>query len=242
MNVILITGAGKGIGFETLKLLSKNNSNIILALVRSKINLKQLKNKGNIFIFKGSVNSQKKIKQIFSFAKRKKLIINKLVNNAGERFRKDFIKIKKNEILKIFNTNFFSIFYLMQEFSKNLINKKKPGSIVNIGSIVGEHGFKQLSVYGSTKLALSALTKSFAVEMSKFNIRANCVEPGFTKTSYYKKFKTKKKLYQWTISRIPLLRWGESIEIAYLIDFLLSDKSSYITGESIKVDGGWSNA
>ena len=53
---------------------------------------------------------------------------------------------------------------------------------------------------------------------------------------------TKKKLYQWTISRIPLLRWGESVEIAYLIEFLLSDKSSYITGESIKVDGGWSNA
>lgn len=242
MNVILITGAGKGIGFETLKLLSENNSNIILALVRSKIKLNQLKNTDNVFIFKGDVNSKKTIKKIFSFAKRKKFIINKLVNNAGIRFRKDFIKVKENEILKVFNTNFFSIFYIMQEFSKNLINKKKFGSIVNIGSIVGQQGFKQLSVYGSTKSALSALTKSFAVEMAKFNIRANCIEPGFTKTSYYNKFRSKKKLYQWTLSRIPLLRWGESQEIAYLIDFLLSDKSSYMTGESIKIDGGWSNA
>ena len=78
--------------------------------------------------------------------------------------------------------------------------------------------------------------------MSKYNVRANVVNPGFTKTSYFKKFKSKKKLYNWTLSRIPMNRWGEPEEIASLICFLLSKKSSYITGEEINIDGGWTNA
>ena len=127
----------------------------------------------------------------------------------------------------------------MQIFSKSLIKKKLKGSIVNIASIVGENGFSELSAYGATKGALISLTKSFATEFAKMNIRANCVSPGFTKTSFYKKFRTKKKLYNWTISRIPMSRWGNPDEIANMICFLLSDKSEYINGENINIDGGW---
>ena len=78
--------------------------------------------------------------------------------------------------------------------------------------------------------------------MATHKIRANLVNPGFTKTSFYRKFKKKKKLYNWTLSRIPSNRWGEPEEIANLICFLLSTKSNYITGETINIDGGWSNA
>ena len=139
-------------------------------------------------------------------------------------------------------TNFFSVFYIMQVFSKNLLKKKEPGAIVNIGSIVSNLGFSQLTGYASSKMALIGLTKSFAVEMSKNKIRANTINPGFTKTSFYKKFKTKKKLYNWTLKRIPMNRWGEPIEVANLAKFLLSSKSSYINGEVINIDGGWTNA
>ena len=107
---------------------------------------------------------------------------------------------------------------------------------------MGELGFNQLSGYASSKMALTGLTKSFAVEMSKYNIRANIINPGFTKTSFYKKFKSKKKLYNWTLQRIPMKRWGEPIEIVNLIEFLLSEKSTYINGETINIDGGWTNA
>ena len=78
--------------------------------------------------------------------------------------------------------------------------------------------------------------------MIKHNIRANLISPGFTKTSYYKKFKKKTKLYKWTLSRIPMDRWGSSIEISKLISFLISDDSSYINGENINIDGGWTNS
>ena len=129
------------------------------------------------------------------------------------------------------------MFEYLESLFANL--KKEKGSVVNVASIVGHVGFKQLTAYASTKGALISLTKSFASEMAPRGIRANIVSPGFTKTSYYKKFKNNKKLYQWTLSRIPLKRWGESSEIADLIIFLLSNKSNYITGENVNIDGGW---
>ena len=78
--------------------------------------------------------------------------------------------------------------------------------------------------------------------MSKYNIRVNCISPGFTETSYFQKFKKKKKLYNWTLSRIPMKRWGKTNEISGVIKFLLSEESSYINGENLSVDGGWMNS
>ena len=108
----------------------------------------------------------------------------------------------------------------MQIYSGYLKSKKIQGSIVNVGSIVGNNGFSELSGYASTKTALIGLTKSFAVEMAKDNIRANLVNPGFIKTSYFEKFKKNKKLYNWTISRIPEKRWGNPNEVSNVICFL----------------------
>ena len=131
----------------------------------------------------------------------------------------------------------------MQVFSNFVIKNKIKGSVINISSIVGQLGFKDLSAYASSKGALTALTKSYSVEMSKFGIRANSISPGFVKTSFFEKFKNKrKKLYNWTLSRIPQNRWADPNEIAELIGFVLSDKSKYLNGENISIDGGWTNA
>ena len=77
------------------------------------------------------------------------------------------------------------------------------------------------------------------VEKAKYNIRANLINPGFIKTSYYEKFKKNKKLYNWTLKKTLLKKWGESSDVSELILFLLSEKSKYINGQSISVDGGW---
>ena len=239
---VLITGAGKGIGENTVKLFISKGY-FVYALIKDKKDNVKFKNFKNISVINGNVQNIKLIKKIITNSNKNNKVITCLVNNAGIRQRKKFLDIKKDDLENVFQTNFFSIFQLMQLFSKNLLKKKLPGSIVNISSIVGQNGFDELSSYGSSKGALISLTKCFAVEMAKKNIRANSVSPGFTKTSFYKSFKkNKKKLYSWTLSRIPQRRWGKSEEISELIYFLISDNSQYITGENINIDGGWLGA
>ena len=191
-NNILVTGAGKGIGQATTNLLISKGS-YVYALIKNKEDNKKFRKYENLKIINGDVNNLNLIKKIFNEANKNRRIITGLVNNAGIRQRKSFLKINKIDLDNVFDTNFFSVFYLMQMFTKNLI-KKTPGAIVNISSIVGQTGFAELSSYASTKGAIISLTKCFAIEMAKYKIRANSVSPGFTETSYYKKFKKTKTL------------------------------------------------
>ena len=236
----LITGASKGIGRSFLELLVKKKL-FAIVLVRNAKEVSNFKNNSNIKIFQGDITDDKIIIKIFDYIKKKKINVKYLINNAGQRQRKSFLKISKKNIKEIFDVNFFSIFNLTQKYVKYSKNKNFNCSVVNISSIVGSLGFEDLSGYGSTKSALDGLTKCLASEF-KGRIRFNSIQPGFTKTSFYEKFKKKRKsLYKWTLSRIPMKRWGNPNEIAELIFFLCSDKSSYINGETIKIDGGWSN-
>jgi NAD(P)-dependent dehydrogenase (short-subunit alcohol dehydrogenase family) len=239
---ILITGAGKGIGKACVNdFISKGG--YVFALINQKKDNSKFKKHINLKIYNGNVNNQKIINKIFEESKKINKPINCLVNNAGLRFRKNFLKIRKDELRNVFETNFFSPFVIMQIFSKFLIKNKMKGSLINMTSIVGKIGFDELTGYASSKGALTSLTKSFAAEMSKYGINANNISPGFIKTSFYEKFKKdKKKLYNWTISRIPQKRWGEPREIAELASFILSNKSNYLNGETITIDGGWTNA
>ena len=189
---ILITGAGKGIGLSTVIDCLNNGANVF-ALNRSKSGLKFLNNKNRLYTFNGDVRNKKIIEQIFSFSKKIKKPINCLINNAGVRQRKKFSKISSKNLKDLFDINFFSIFQICQIFIKNL-KKNEKGSIVNIGSIVGSYGFDELSGYASSKKALEGLTKCLAVEFGSKNISCNCINPGFTKTSYFKNFRKKKTL------------------------------------------------
>ena len=238
---IIVTGVGKGLGYDLLHRIISYDG-FVYGITRSKSDLKKFKNLKRCKVFLGDVQDINVFKKIITESKIDKRDINGLVNNAGERQRIKFNNISKKKLLDLFEINFFSIFKSMQLYSNYLKNKKIQGSIVNIGSIVGTNGFSELSGYASTKTALVGLTKSFAVEMAKNNIRANLVNPGFIKTSYYKNFKKKSNLYKWTLSRIPQKRWGNPNEVSNLICFLLSDLSTYINGTSINIDGGWTGS
>ena len=234
---IIVTGVGKGLGYDILIKIVEYGG-FVYGITRSRTDLKKFKSIKNCKIFVGDVSNSKILKKVFDQSKKDKKIISGLVNNAGERQRLRFEKINKKKLLKIFKNNFFSTFENMRLFSKYL-GGRINGSIVNIGSIVGINGFKELAGYASSKTALIGLTKSFASEMAVSKIRANIVNPGFIETSYFQKFKKKKKLYNWTLSRIPQNKWGKPNDVSHLICFLLSDNSSYITGTNINIDGGW---
>ena len=214
----------------------------VYGFTRSK---KDLKNIDKIYlknskVFTGDASDRKFLKRLFNYFYKNKIILNGLINNAGQRQRKSFLEISYKEILKIFEVNFFSTFLISQYFIRNIKNKNS-NSIVNIGSIVGKYPFADLTGYASTKSAIMGLTKSVALEFKNKNnnLRINCINPGFTKTSYFEKFKKRKNLYSWTLNKISAKRWGEANEISKLAIFLLSDKSKNINGEIINIDGGW---
>lgn len=240
-KVVLITGVSKGIGLSCLKLCLQNNA-FVVGVSRSKTDFSFLKkNYQNQFkIISGDISKKSTLKKIINYNKKNKLHIDCLINNAGIRFRKKFLKIDINDYKKVFENNFFSIVSLCQSLIKETIKNKKKISIVNLSSIVGSRGFDELSAYGSSKGALDAFTRCIAIEFPK-QVKINNVCPGFTKTSYFKKFKRKKKLYNWTIKNIPVGRWANSEEIANLILYLISDKSSYVTGQNFYIDGGWTS-
>ena len=148
---IIVTGVGKGLGYDILIKIVEYGG-FVYGITRSKNDLKKFKNIKNCKIFIGDVSNSKILKKVFNQSKKDKKIISGLVNNAGERQRLKFEKINKAKLLKIFKNNFFSIFENMRLFSKYLEGRIN-GSIVNIGSIVGINGFKELAGYASSKTA-----------------------------------------------------------------------------------------
>ncbi len=237
----ILTGAGKGIGFATLKKLYDANANIAV-VTRSQLDVKKIRKKFSpkrVLSFCGDVSLEKDRITFQKIIKKKMKKIDGLINNAGIRQRKKFDKISQQDLDKIYEVNLKSIFFMTQIFLKMI--KKKTGSIINISSIVGPNGFKDLSGYALTKAGLIGLTKSLAIELSSQKIRVNCISPGFIKSSYANRFrKNLPDEYKHTIFKTPLKRWGKCEEVADLILFLLSKNSLYMTGNNIFIDGGWS--
>lgn len=236
----IVTGCSKGIGFATTKYLLEKNYKIFAIGRKSNSNVNYLKKKfNNFFFFQQDISlipeTEILIKKILKYDKK----ISFLVNNAGLRSRLPIKKITIEDANKLYINNYFSHFNITKIFiEKSNANSKR--SIVMLGSIVGSRGFSNLSNYSFTKGAIESFTKSVAIEYAKKNVRCNCISPGFIKTSYFNKFKsTKKKLYKWTLKRIPMGRWGTCNEITPLVELLISERSSYITGTTIFVDGGW---
>ncbi len=242
MKTGIITGAGKGIGLSTLELLLNQKDYKVISITRSKSNkIKKLLKKKNYL--------ENYYHNLGDDLNRDKELINKIIKkykidfmicNAGVRHRDSIQNMDYNKRKKTLDINYNSNVILIEEVLKNLGKINRKVNIVYISSIVGNFGFKNLSSYSSSKMAMEGFIRSAAVEYAPRKIRINIVAPGFIKSSFYRNFlSNQKKLNSWILNRTPMKRWGEPKEIASTIEFLISDKSSYITGSTIFVDGGW---
>ena len=158
-----------------------------------------------------------------------------LVNNAGITKDKLAMRMKTEEFMAVIEANLLSTFIGCREAVK-VMSKKRFGAVVNIASIVGETGNAGQTNYSASKGGTIAMTKSFAQEAAPRGIRFNTVTPGFIATEMTDVLKDEIK--DAFTARIPLARFGEPAEVADAVAFLLSDHSSYITGETLKVNGG----
>ena len=162
-----------------------------------------------------------------------------LVNNAGITNDKLALRMKVDDFMSVINANLTSTFIGCRE-SMKAMRKKKFGSVVNIASIVGETGNAGQTNYAASKGGTIAMTKSFAIEAASSGIRYNTVTPGFIATDMTDELSDEIK--NTFTAKIPMGRFGHPSEVAEATAFLLSDHSSYITGETLKVNGGMNMA
>lgn len=243
-KVCVVTGAGKGFGYDLAK--TYNDLGAKLALItRSQediMNLQALfgEDSSRVLIFAGDVSDPKTVAEFSRVVERKFKAVDVLINNAGMRFRKPFLDIRPEEFAEVMNCNLNSMFHMCQAIFPLMV-ERGGGKVVNMSSVLGTHGLSDLSGYITSKAAIVGLTKALAVEFANRNINVNALAPGFCKTSYYDNFmKTKGELYQFTLERTPLARWGDSKDIVNACLYLTSEMSDYVTGQVIQVDGGWS--
>lgn len=237
---VLITGASRGIGAQIAKVLASYGLKVWINY-RSGAN-EALKIKEEIEALGGKAAVvQADVTKEEEFVQAIKVIVDAdgelsyLVNNAGITKDKLALRMTVDDFNDVISANLTSAFIGCKEALK-VMGKKKFGSVVNISSIVGEMGNAGQTNYSASKGGLNAMTKSFAKESASRNIRYNAVTPGFIQTDMTHELKEEVKAeYE---KNIPLKRFGTATEVAQAVAFLLSDHSSYITGEILKVNGG----
>tara|TARA_B100000902_G_scaffold300532_1_gene288126 strand:- start:3894 stop:4589 length:696 start_codon:yes stop_codon:yes gene_type:complete len=165
--------------------------------------------------------------------------IDVLVNNAGINKIATFENISYEDYTDIMNVNLHAPFLISQEISK-IMKKNKYGRIVNISSIWGTKTKERRAAYTTSKSAINGLTKTMSVELARYNILVNTVSPGFTMTEMTEKILTKAEKLA-LMSQVPVRRFATVSDISKAVMFLASDLNTYITGQDLKVDGGFSN-
>ncbi|MDA8944786.1 3-oxoacyl-[acyl-carrier-protein] reductase [Candidatus Pelagibacter ubique] len=233
---IIVTGASGGIGNSIVEKLNQNGANILATGTRIE-KLEELKEQfNNIKILKFDISQHDKIEEFIENAT-KELggSLDCIVNNAGITKDNLTIRMSLEEWSKVININLTSTF-LMCKYSIKKMLKNKSGKIINITSVVGHTGNVGQANYTASKAGIVAMSKSLAIEYAKKNINVNCISPGFISTAMTDQIDEKFK--ETIIAKIPSNRLGKPEDIANAVNFLSSDQSDYINGETLHVNGG----
>jgi len=238
-KIALVTGASRGIGASIAVELSKQGFFTIGTATSSQgaeIIEKNFQNhnlEGKVFVL--NVNDNSSITDLISTISNNHGDIDVLVNNAGITKDTLLMRMSDDDWDSVIQTNLKSVYKLSQAVLKPMM-KKRSGRIINISSVVGHMGNAGQVNYAATKAGIAGFTKSLAQELGSRNITVNCVAPGFIDTDMTKGLNNEHK--EKLISLIPLSRLGNPEDVAKAVCFLASDDSSYITGETIHVNGG----
>ena len=232
---ILITGATGGIGNALVKkFLSLDGT--VLATGTNTEKLGSLKKEfPNISVLKFDISDHSKIEDFIENVSSQLVGLDVLVNNAGITMDNLSLRMKDEEWKKVIDINLSSTFYLCKHAIKKML-KNKYGRIVNITSIVGHTGNLGQANYSASKAGMVAMSKSLAIEYAKKNITVNCVSPGFIQSKMTDRIVESIKAV--LTSRIPMSKLGTGEDVSNTVAFLSSDAASYITGETIHVNGG----
>lgn len=244
-KVAIITGAAKGMGKADALKLANAGAKVVLAdisqqecqLVVDEIR----KERGEAIAVKCDVSQKAEVDNLIAETLKKFSKIDILVNNAGIFPFEPFLEMPEQNFERVIDINLKGYFLMAQACAKEMV-KQKSGSIVNIVSIaMGQVGvgFAGLTHYCASKGGIVAMSQAMALELAPLGIRVNCIAPGAIDTPGAAAIKNDSKVLEATTAGIPLKRMGKPEEISNAVLFLASDESSYMTGSTMVVDGGW---
>lgn len=241
MKTVIVTGASRGIGACVAKEFGKLGYNVVVCYNKSKNQAEEVANDiemhgGKALLVQVDVSNAESVQKMVLQAEKVFGNIDVLVNNAGISISGLLIDMTNEQIQNLVSTNLVSAIVCSREVAKNMM-KAGQGKIINISSIWGVVGGSNETVYSATKAGIIGLSKALAKELGLMNINVNVVAPGAIETDMMKNYDSQTK--QEIASETALNRLGKPEDIAKAVLFLASDDAAYITGQVIRVDGGW---
>lgn len=236
----VITGASRGIGRAIALELAEHGANIVVNYSGSEAKAYEVveeikQNGGNAIAIRANVANMEEVQSMMKESLEQFGTIDVLVNNAGITRDNLLMRMKEDEWDDVININLKGVFNATKAVTRQMM-KQRSGRIINIASIVGVSGNPGQANYVAAKAGVIGLTKTTARELASRHITANAIAPGFITTDMTDKLTEDVKTEM--LKQIPLARFGDAKDIASVVSFLASDKSAYITGQTLHVDGG----
>lgn len=237
---VLVTGASRGIGRAIALYFAKNGARVAVnysgSEARANDVVEEIKaNGGTAFAIKADISSSEDVTNMVKSVINEFGSLDVLVNNAGITRDNLLMRMKEEDWDAVINTNLKGVFLTTKAVTRQMM-KQRQGRIINIASIVGVSGNPGQANYVAAKAGVIGLTKTAAKELSSRGITVNALAPGFIETDMTGKLE--EGIKEDMLRNIPLARFGQPEDIAAAAAFLASDASSYITGQTIHVDGG----
>ena len=244
-KIAIVTGARRGMGKSHALVLAKVGIKVVVSDISledcQKVVKEIEKEGGEAMAIKCDVSKKEEVDNMIKQTVEKWGKVDILVNNAGICQFKPFLELTEEEWDRTININLRGYFLCAQACAREMA-KKKSGVIVNIASVaMGQVGvgMPALAHYCASKGGIVAMTEALALELASFNIRVNAISPGAIDTPMTEALKADPKMMEAILARIPLRRMGKPEEVSNLVLFLASDESSYVTGSTVVIDGGW---
>jgi NAD(P)-dependent dehydrogenase (short-subunit alcohol dehydrogenase family) len=243
-KVAVVTGAARGIGRGIAEVFADQGADVVISDVdisdAAESVAESIRAKGRRAITaQADVSNRMQVEAMFDRAWSEFGTVDILVNNAGIETIVPFLELTDEQWTQVTDIDLRGPWLCSQVFCRRVLADKKKANIVNIGSIQAAKILPGRTHYAPAKLGIEALTRNMSAEMTPLGIRVNCVHPGFIATDMTSWILNSPDILSGIVAQISVRRRGEPRDIGNVVAFLASEESSYVTGQSLHVDGGW---